>query len=426
MGTRSEAELATVEQEMPASSAEGAVFVLEVIDGPDLGARFTIQPDSPGPVLIGQAPACAVRLADRQVSRRHASLDPRGGRLLLVDAGSTNGTLVGGLLVERAWLVGGEVIRVGATSLRVERGARTLARPSPSDRFGRLLGASASMRRLHGHCERLAGTLSPVLIEGEQGTGKELCAESLHESGPRRQGPFVVFDCTTQAGGPGPFASATSEPPPMAAAIGGTIFFREISELPPASQERLRAWLEEQRAASPAARLGTALDVRVLASSSRDLDRAAQRDRFSAGLVEILAGNRIVLPPLRERAGDVRLLAERFFAELHDGTSSLTEQELASLEDSPLAGNVRELRFEIARLVGRREGGDRSESIEEVLALDLPFSQARQRALREFQRRYVERVLARHGGNVSRAAHSAGIARRYFQIIKARKSAGDG
>jgi hypothetical protein len=77
VGTRSEAELATVEQEMPVSSAEGAVFVLEVIDGPDLGARFEIQPDSPGPVLIGQAPACAVRLADRRVSRRHASLDPR-------------------------------------------------------------------------------------------------------------------------------------------------------------------------------------------------------------------------------------------------------------------------------------------------------------------------------------------------------------
>ena len=418
-----EADLATVEQEAPEAPGREAVFSVEVVEGPNQGERFSLDPDAPGPVLIGQSSACTIRLADRQVSRRHASLDPRDGKLYLADLGSTNGTVVNGLGVERAWLTGGEVVRLGSTALRVERGATRLGKPSAVDRFGRVLGSSPTMRRLYELCGRIAATASPALIEGERGTGKELLAESIHEGGPRKHGPFVVFDCAAPpVGAPDPTAATPGEPSAIEQAGGGTLFIREIAELPQASQEALQKWLEQQKATVPSARIGTAYDVRVVSSSSRDLDREVQQKRFSAPLLELTSPQRIELPPLRERRGDVRILAARFWSELDERGGSPSDEELAMLEDSPLAGNVLELRAEVARLVARRnESGEPRESIEEVLSLDLPFSQARQRALREFQRRYVERVLARHNGNVSRAAEAAGIARRYFQIIKARK-----
>lgn len=276
MSKASESELATLEQASPRGQAPVSAFVVTVIEGPDLGQRFTLDPDAPGPVLVGQSPACAIRLSDRQVSRRHASFDARDGRLYLADTGSTNGTVVNGLAVERAWLVGGEVVRLGSTSLRVERGAPTVAKTSRQDRFGRVIGASAAMRRLYGLCDRIADALSPALIEGEHGTGKELLAESLHELGPRKQGPFVVFDCASQAGGLDPFEPAANEPSALSASEGGTLFVREMAELSAASQRKLEAWLEEQRAIGAGARLGSSFDVRVLASSSRDLDREVQ------------------------------------------------------------------------------------------------------------------------------------------------------
>ncbi len=420
MSDSQEADLATAEQKPPAVAAPAAPFTIEVVEGPDRGKTFSIDPDAPGPHLIGQSRACAFRLADREVSRRHVSLDAREGRLYLTDLSSTNGTVVNGVSVERAWLSGGENIRIGGTSLRVERGAARLGKSPGRDRFGRLLGVSPVMTRLYGLCERVAATSTPALLEGETGTGKELLAESLHEAGPFKQGPFVVFDCTAESADP--LAPGGGEPAPIEAARGGTLFIREIAELGSGAQSRLLAWLEEQSKAAPAARVGTPYEVRVVASSSRDLDREIHLGRFSAALLERLAENRIELPPLRARRGDVAILARRFWTELEGGTGSPSEADIAILEDAAKTGNVRELRAEVARRVARKnEPEAKRESIEEVLALDLPFSQARQRALREFQRRYIERVLARHNGNVSRAAEAAGIARRYFQIIKARK-----
>src|SRR6185503_13989645 len=88
---------------------------------------------------------------------------------------------------------------IGETQLRVDRREPTSSAVSTATRFGRMVGASAEMRRLYPLCDRLAAADVPVVIEGETGTGKELLAESLHEAGPRASGPFVVFDCTTIA-----------------------------------------------------------------------------------------------------------------------------------------------------------------------------------------------------------------------------------
>ncbi len=415
-----EADLLTAEQEHPARGLVTVPFHLEVIDGPDRGKRFSVDPDDANPILVGQSAACTVRLTDRQASRRHLSLAPRDGRLHLVDLGSTNGTAVNDVAVERAWLSGGEVVKLGATALRVDRGAPRGAQISARERFGRVLGSSPAMTRVFALCEELAKTSGPLLLEGEPGTGKELLAEALHDAGPSRAGPFLVVDCATQPDPAGEQISAA-----LAEAVGGSVVLHEVADLSGPAQALLLGWLERQSRTTAPARAQTELDVRVIATTSRDLDRDAEEGRFSTKLVELLAARRVALPPLRDRRGDVRLLAKRFWAELAGASGSPTDADLDRLERQSFPGNVRDLRNEVARQVAGGAGAEpepsSSESVDDVLALELPFSRARQRVLAHFQRRYVEHALARHGGNVSRAAETAGLARRYFQLIKAGK-----
>src|SRR5262249_579044 len=132
-------------------------------------------------------------------SRRHLAIGLEGSWLRIEDLGSTNGTFVSGVRVKDALLEGGEVVRVGTTTLHVEHGAAvtsTLSQPLP---FVRMHGASREMRRLYPLCERLAKTDIPLIIEGETGTGKEVLAECIHEASGRAGGPFIVLDCTAVA-----------------------------------------------------------------------------------------------------------------------------------------------------------------------------------------------------------------------------------
>jgi hypothetical protein len=173
-----------------------ASFVVRVVEGPDAGAALTVDGSQPSPVLLGQSPACDLRISDRSVSRRHAALEVVGDRMRIEDLDSTNGTTVNGVPIVKAFLVGGDVVRLASTVLHVERTPGGAKAPPPETRFGRLLGISNEMRRLYPLCARIAASDVPVVIEGETGTGKEVLAESLHEQGRRAAGPYVVFDCT--------------------------------------------------------------------------------------------------------------------------------------------------------------------------------------------------------------------------------------
>jgi DNA-binding NtrC family response regulator len=155
-------------------------------------------------------------------------------------------------------------------------------------------------------------------------------------------------------------------------------------------------------------------------------------------LLQRITVARIELPPLRHRRGDIPLLVRQFCAELQGDERSLNPELLRSFEDYTWPGNLRELKNTLARHLALGElahiaqhsgpAGVESElmSAEEEhqdvfeLALSLPLGEARQRVVEEFERRYVERMLESHRGNVTRAAESAGVARRYFQILKAR------
>jgi DNA-binding NtrC family response regulator len=420
-----------------------------VVDGPDRGLSVVLDGGRPFPLLVGQSSSCDLRLSDRHVSRRHIALEVVDRRARLVDLGSTNGTLVNDVAVTEAYLRGGETVRVGETQLRAERESEASVFPlSDQDGFGRLLGTSAEMRRLYPLCEKLAATNLAVIIEGETGTGKELLAEALHEKGPRALGPFVVFDCTAVASTlieselfgheRGAFTGADAvRKGVFEQASGGTLLIDEVGDLDPALQPKLLRVLERSEVRRVGGSRWIPVDVRVLSATWRDLDREVQSGRFRDDLFHRLAVARIALPPLRRRGGDVPLLARNFARRLGAAAGALPESLLLRWNDYPWTGNVRELRNAVARYLalgepdgaGSADGGARpgespaatgNGALERVLEMGLPFSAARQRVLYEFDRRYVERVLAEHGGNVLRAAAASGIARRHLQRVRSR------
>jgi DNA-binding NtrC family response regulator len=432
----------------------GAIaYDLEVTDGPDRGKRFVLDVTSASRVLVGQSLACELRLADRAVSRRHASFELTERGVRLTDLGSSNGTFVSGIPVVQIFLRGGENVRLGGTTIHVE--ARALDKPQepPQARgFGRLVGASLEMRRLYPLCERLAKSNVPVIIEGETGTGKEALAESLHELGPRAAGPFVVFDCAAVAPQAveselfghekGAFPGATAARKGVfEQAHGGTLLVDEIGELDPSLQPKLLRAIERSQIRRVGGDEPIDVDVRILAATRRDLDQDVASGRFRDDLFHRLAVARIELPPLRRRRGDVAVLVQHFCAELGADAQTIARSVLRKLrawEEDPWPGNVRALRNAVARqlaLGDLAELDERAENapptsatgrdmVDHVLTQKLPFTRAREMVLEDFRRRYIEKVLDDHAGNVVRAAAASGIGRRYFQRIKAKRREG--
>jgi two-component system, NtrC family, response regulator HydG len=431
-------------------TAAAAAFDLVIVEGPDGGARHRVDGARPQCVHVGTSPSCELRLRDPHVSRRHAALEVNGGVLRVVDLGSTNGTWANGVFVTEAHLRGGEALSFGGhTLLRVELVARDVSYPiSSATSFGQLLGASVAMRRLYPLCERIAASDIPVLIEGETGTGKEVLAESIHEASARATEPFVVLDCTTVA--PtlmeatlfgherGAFTGAIeARRGVFEEASGGTLLIDEIGELELGLQSKLLRALDRSEIRRVGSTKPIVCDVRILAATRRDLEAEIAAGRFRDDLFFRLAVGRVELPPLRRRVGDVRLLARHFWTRL-GGAGDPDPELVRRFEQYPWPGNVRELcnavgariaLGDLALVDALRAGAGAAGSdvevhtdlVEELLALELPFVRARERLVEAFRARYLEDALARAGGNIGRAAERAGLARRYFQLLRARQ-----
>jgi transcriptional regulator with GAF, ATPase, and Fis domain len=430
-----------------AGSTTAPAFELVVVDGPDAGARFSLDAAAPARVLVGQSPACTVRLTDRRVSRRHAAFQfTEGPSVELCDLGSRNGTFVNRVRIAAAYLRGGETIGLGDSTLRLELVEPARRVPlSKASAFGRVVGASVEMRRLYPLLEKLAASDVPVVVEGETGTGKELVAEALHAEGRRADKPFVVFDCTTVAPNlveselfgheRGAFTGAlAARKGVFELADGGTLFIDEIGDLDLSLQPKLLRAIQRSEVRRVGGDRWVPVEVRVIAATRRDLDQEVQEGRFREDLFFRLVVARIELPPLRSRKGDVTLLAHHFWKEL-GGTGTVPYDLVQRCEAYAWPGNVRELYNEVARRIALGDldevaRGRSASSAQEkdflgsVLALDLPISRAREKLLDEFHRRYVERVIAQHGGNITRAAAASGLALRYFQVLRAKQSKG--
>jgi two-component system response regulator HydG len=429
---------------------DASSYRVTVLDGRDRGAVIEVSASAPAAALVGQSAACTLRLTDPEVSRRHLSLAATPLGLEVVDLRSTNGVWVNGVRVREAVLAGGERVTIGGSTLEVAAERHRADPPPEATGFGRMLGQSPEMRRIYPLLARLAASAPPVVIEGETGTGKELVAESIHEMGPRADGPFIVFDCTAVPANllesalfgheRGAFTGAVQQKKGVfELAHGGTLFLDEIGDLELALQPKLLRALERSEVGRVGSSRFEKVDVRVIAATRRDLDREVQLGRFRDDLFYRLAITRVELPPLRRRTGDIGFLARQFWRDLGGAGLPLPVALFQRYEEYPWPGNVRELRNAIARRLALgdmvdapglspglgnapRPGERRDDEgiIEAILAEDLPLPRARERMVDEFERRYIERVLAKHGGNVTHAAAGSGIARRYFNTIRAR------
>jgi transcriptional regulator of acetoin/glycerol metabolism len=288
-----------------------ARYRLTVIAGPDAGASVAGGEDE---VSVGTAAGNALVLADPTVSRHHVAILPTGRGHLLRDLGSTNGTSINDVIVERAYLAHGAVIAIGATRLRFEVGGDdTRVALSSEQRWGRALGASAAMRRLFEMLSRIATSDATVLLEGETGTGKSLLASAIHEQSPRANGPIVVVDCgaippnliESELFGheKGAFTGAAmARVGAFEAANGGTLFLDEIGELPLDMQPKLLRALEERTIKRIGRNDTIALDIRLIAATNRDLRREVNQGRFRSDLFYRLHTIRLRVPPLRGAA----------------------------------------------------------------------------------------------------------------------------
>jgi DNA-binding NtrC family response regulator len=363
-------------------------------------------------LTVGQSSENDVVLRDPCVSRVHCLIEVSGGRVLLRDRGSTNGTWVNGARVSQAELRSGAVVQIGESRLRVAADADQTA----------LLGESAPMRRLREQIVALSPTGLSVLVHGETGTGKELVAQALHDLSGRRGG-FVPLNCgaiprelvESELFGheKGAFTGAVGRRVGVfEEAHGGTLFLDEVAELPLELQPRLLRALETGMIRPVGSTRDLMLDVRVVAATHVDLRMAVRVGRFREDLYYRLVGHQLETPPLRARGHDVVLLARRFADELGQATGGcrLSDEALARLRRHPWPGNVRELRHVIRRavLLGGPEVCVRDLGLDEMppAARGTPFEQ--------IERDLFQRALQQAGGNRRAAAQALGIPKSTF------------
>ena len=425
---------------------------LLVVDGPDAGKQFRLED---GTTRLGTSAGCQVRLTDKTVSRVHCELELQRGSVRILDEGSTNGTTIDGVPIQRADLRPGPLLRVGGTALRLQRSDDPLVVPlSKLDHFpttkvdpgARLLGRSVEMRRIYAILERAARTDVTVLVQGETGTGKDVVARALHAASARSRGPFVAIDCGSIAENlveselfghaRGAFSGAVGERTGLfEEANGGTLFLDEVGELPLALQPKLLRALETREVRRVGSNVARKVDVRVVAATNRPLARAVNEGTFREDLFYRLAVVEVHLPPLRARRDDIPALAQHFHDRLTGSPTPLPEALLRSLVDRGWPGNVRELRNFVERMVSlgwmpasdaqavappaKSAAQESPADLAPLVSTELPLKEAREAWNARFEQLYLRALLARTGGNVRRAAELAGVNRRWLQRLLA-------
>lgn len=365
------------------------------------------------PLSIGAAPDNAITLSDRAVSRFHCRIEPSEDGVVVRDLGSTNGTWVDGVRIQKLELRAGGILRVGRTEFRVAGGGRAERCPSTTP-----VVASSAMLAVMADVDRFARLPWPALIRGETGVGKELVARALHERSPRRGGPFVALN----GGGlprdlieselfgheRGAFTGAVqSHRGAFEQAHGGTFFLDEVAELPPDLQTRLLRVLETWHVRRVGSEFARQVDVRLVCATHRDLRRMVQHGSFRADLYYRIHRLVIDVPALRHRTDDIGPLANHFLSSMaaEVGPKQLSAEAVWRLRAYSWPGNVRELRnaLELAA-VGCDSTIVNADLVDCVLRrLADPAARPNADTLR--------RAIEEYDGNLSAAARALGIPR---------------
>jgi DNA-binding NtrC family response regulator len=341
---------------------------------------------------------------------------------------------------------------------RVETGAHPHSSPAeesgaapppawPEDDFSvsGLIGRSPAMvktYKLIAHAARMEAT---VLITGESGAGKELAARAIHDFSARREQPFIAINCSGLTDtlleaelfghAKGAFTGATGERPGLfEAADGGTLFLDELASTSAAFQASLLRVLQSGEVRRVGSNQFRRVDVRVIGATNMPLRELAERGGFRSDLYYRLSVLTVDLPPLRERMGDVELLAQHFLRKLGGGSAPayLTREALDALRNYHFPGNVRELENALTRAVALATNGPITldclpPHIAEIDQKQTPSTEDPLRSLAsdwpsldELQRRYLALTLEKNHGNRQHTAELLGITRRTIQRLIAR------
>lgn len=355
------------------------------------------------------------------------------------------------LVVERA-------LEMGRLNRELDRLKKQATVAAPEDQF---IGQSQAMQKAFKVIGRVAPTDASILIQGESGTGKEIAAGLIHQYSLRRDGPLVKVNCAALPEGlleselfgyeKGAFTGAGQpKQGKLELAQGGTVLLDEIGDIPPSLQMKLLRVLQEREIERLGGLRTIPVDIRILASTNRNLSEAVAAGQFREDLFYRLNVVNLTLPPLRERMGDIPLLAE-FFVHSYSGRLGkspliISLEALALLESYYWPGNVRELKNAMERAVILAQGPViRPEYLPEELSLELTGPAAEhegvkgkgsvsarvgsipsdaaasvplptlRKALNETERGLIAEALRRTGGNKSKTARVLGISRRALQ-----------
>jgi transcriptional regulator with PAS, ATPase and Fis domain len=311
---------------------------------------------------------------------------------------------------------------------------------APRVGFDKLVGKSPAMLAVFDLVQKAARSEANILIQGESGTGKELIARAIHANSPRASEVFVPVDCASLPDTlleselfgheRGAFTGADRVKPGMIEVTDrGTLFLDEIGELPLALQSKLLRALQERQIRRVGGTKFLNVDVRLVSATSRDTVELVRKGEFREDLFYRVNVITIALPPLRDRAGDVALLAYHFLRRYGRNRERPLEEieaeALALLEAHAWPGNVRELQNVVERACALADGpsmrgrdlpehvrGRGRGAVPVLLGKDLPLREARETWLRTFAQEYLTELLHRHRGNISQAAKAAGVDRK--------------
>ena len=309
----------------------------------------------------------------------------------------------------------------------LENDYRQLQQHLTGETFEGMLGASPQMQVVFNSVRKVATTDAPVLILGESGTGKEKAALAIHRRSARKDGPFVPINCSaipdtlleSELFGheKGSFTGAhIQRKGRIEHASGGTLFLDEIGELPLPLQVKLLRFLQEQTIERVGGREEIGVDTRVIAATNSDLKKGMNEGRFREDLYYSLAVVVIQLPPLRDREGDIRLLAQELLRRSASETGkeglAFDPEAIKALSRHSWPGNVRELENRVKRAVIMAEGKRlTAQDLELTIPWMPPHAAGLKEARESVEREMIQQALRKHSGKIARAAAELGVSR---------------